>query len=274
MRVALRRAAHQLHDRPPVLDDPLALPIIGSQAKETLQKGMHKELRTYARVARAVMAVRSRFAEDELARSLERGVRQYVLLGAGLDTFAHRDPHPAGLLRVFEVDHPATQAWKRGKLVQAGIAVPGTVTYVSVDFEHQTLPERLRATDFDPTLPTFFSWMGVTMYLTSKAIDATLAFIASMPSGSGLVFDYVVPMASLNFIERFFRRMVARRVARAGEPFITYFSPAELAARMESHGFRNLQDLGRTELNARYFEGRADRLRIEGKGVRLMSAEV
>jgi methyltransferase (TIGR00027 family) len=274
MRVAMRRAAHQLRDRPLVLDDPIALRIIGSEAEEALRNAAHKERRIYARVARTIMAVRSRFAEDELARSPGRGVHQYVLLGAGLDTFAYRDPHPTGTLRVFEVDHPATQAWKQGKLAKADIRIPDSVTYAAVDFERQTLAEGLSAAGFDPSVPTFFTWLGVTMYLTAEAIDSTLDFVASMPKGSGIVFDYGVPRRSLNIVERFFRRRVERKVAKVGEPFITYFDPQEIAEQMRRHGFRNILDLGRAELNARYFNDREDGLRMEGNGTRLLSAEV
>ena len=134
-RVAIRRAAHQLLDHPRVLDDPLALRIIGAEAAEELRSNP-KEHHAFSRAFRAFMAARSRYAEDELAGAVERGVRQYVVLGAGLDTFAYRNPH-AGL-RVFEVDHPATQAWKREQLSAAGIAIPAALTFVPVDFERQT----------------------------------------------------------------------------------------------------------------------------------------
>lgn len=274
LRVAMRRAAHQLHDRPLVLDDPVALKIIGPQAEEAVRNASHKEHSAYARATRTMFAVRNRFAEDELARSLQRGVCQYVLLGAGLDTFAYRDPHPAGTLRVFEVDHPATQAWKRAKLAKAGMPVPSSVTFTPLDFERQTLADGLAAAGFDAALPTFFAWLGVTMYLTSEAIDATLAFVVHMPKGSGIAFDYCIPTRSLNLVERFFRRRVERRVARAGEPFISYFKPEEIHARMQRHGFRHITDLGRDELNARYFSDRADGLRVVGNGARLLSAEV
>src|SRR6204780_882647 len=139
-RVAIRRAAHQLLDNPKVLDDPLALRIIGAEAANLLRTDP-KEHHAFARAFRAFMAARSRFAEDELARAVERGVTQYVILGAGLDTFAYRNPHPG--LRVFEIDHSATQAWKREQLQSAGIAIPPSLTFVPVDFEHQTLANAL-----------------------------------------------------------------------------------------------------------------------------------
>src|ERR1700684_280435 len=131
-RVAIRRAAHQLLDQPRVLDDPLALRIIGSEAAEALRSDP-KEDHAFSRAFRAFMAARSRYAEDELARAVARGVTQYVVLGAGLDTFAYRNPH-AGL-HVFEVDHPATQVWKRERVPAAGIAIPPSFTLFSIDFE-------------------------------------------------------------------------------------------------------------------------------------------
>src|SRR5271168_1087136 len=165
-RVAIRRAAHQLLDHPRVLDDPLALRIIGLEAAEELRTNP-KEHHAFARAFRAFMAARSRYAEDELARAVAHGVRQYVVLGAGLDTFAYRNPH-AGL-RVFEVDHPATQAWKREQLQAGEIAIPASLTFVPIDFERQTLAAGLDQAGFDTRAAAFFSWLGVTPYLTREA---------------------------------------------------------------------------------------------------------
>ncbi len=145
-RVAIRRAAHQLLDQPKVLDDPLALRIIGTEAAEELRSNP-KEDHAFSRAFRAFMVARSRYAEDELARAVGHGVRQYVVLGAGLDTFAYRNPYPG--LRVFEVDHPATQAWKREQLQAAGIAIPPSLTFVPIDFEQQTLADGLGQSGFD-----------------------------------------------------------------------------------------------------------------------------
>src|SRR5882762_1319056 len=156
-RVAIRRAAHQLLDQPRVLDDPLALRIIGSEAEEALRSNP-KEDHSFSRAFRAFMAARSRYTEDELANAFAHGVRQYVVLGAGLDTFAYRNPHPG--LRVFEVDHPATQAWKREQLQAAAIAIPASLTFVPVDFERQTLADGLAQCGFNPSGAAFFSWLG------------------------------------------------------------------------------------------------------------------
>ena len=225
MRVAIRRAAHQLLDAPRVLDDPLALRIIGAEAAAKLMASLDEQHGRVARSIRAFMAVRSRCAEDELARALGRGATQYVVLGAGLDTFGYRNPHPPPAVRVFEVDHPATQAWKRAQLAAAGMPVPASVTFAPVDFERQTLAEGLARAGFDRRAPSFFSWLGVTMYLSGEAIGPTFEFIASTPPGGGLVFDYMVPRSSLGFMSRLAFDALSRRVAAAGEPFRTFFDP-------------------------------------------------
>jgi methyltransferase (TIGR00027 family) len=272
MRVAIRRAAHQVLDTPRVLDDPLALRIIGAEAAAELNASPGRQQGRVSRAIRAFMAVRSRHAEDALARAIARGVAQYVVLGAGLDTFAYRNPHPA--LRVFEVDYPATQAWKRERLAAAAIPIPSSVTFAPVDFERQALPEGLARAGFDRRAPAFFSWLGVTMYLTEDAIAPTFEFIASTPRGGGLVFDYAVPRSSLSLVSRIALDVMSLRVAAAGEPFRTFFDPRELCARLAHLGFRAIEDLGADELNARYFQGRADRLRVSGHLGRVVSAEV
>ena len=272
MRVAMRRAAHQLLDSPLVLADPLAVPIIGPEAVARIDATRHKQRRLTARAARAFMAVRSRFAEDELARAVGRGVAQYVVLGAGLDTFAYRSPFPG--LRVFEVDHPATQAWKRRKLARAHIDPPPSMTFVPVDFERETAGARLSASGFDPEAPAFFAWLGVTMYLTGEAIASTLRFIAATPATGGLALDYLAPVSLTDWRTRIALWWLSRKVAAAGEPFRTLFSPAALHDQLTRLGFTSIVDLGRSELNARYFAGRSDRLRISGTAGRVLSAEL
>src|SRR5271170_5092175 len=269
-RVALRRASHQILDDPKVLNDPCAIPILGAQAAAELRANPRKFQDLASRNIRAFVVARSRFAEDELARAVERGAVQYVILGAGLDTFAYRNPYPESALRVFEVDYPATQQWKRSRLADAKIVIPASVTFAPVDFERQTLSEGLRDAGFDPTKITFFSWLGVTMYLTEEAVMSTFSFIASTPPGGGVVFDYGVPRASLNWMGRLALDALSRRVAAAGEPFRTFFDPRELADRMQRIGFRSVEDMGSDEINARYFKNRADGLRVGGKIGRLM----
>jgi methyltransferase (TIGR00027 family) len=274
LRVAMRRAAHQLFDRPKVLDDPIALPIIGPKAAAKLETERGAEDGRIALSIRAFMVARSRFAEDALAHSIERGAKQYVVLGAGLDTFAYRNPYGESALRVFEVDYPATQEWKRRQLEEARIVAPRSVTYAPVDFERQTLSEGLRLAGFDSAKPAFFSWLGVTMYLTEQAVMSTFGFVASTPPGGGVAFDYSVPRSSLSLFGRMALDVVSRRVAAAGEPFRTFFAPALLAERLRGMGFASIEDLGADEINARYFKDRPDKLRIMGRIGRLMSTQV
>ena len=162
------------------------------------------------------------------------------------------------------MDYPATQEWKRERLQSAGIPIPSEVVFVGADFERQTLADALRAADFRLDVPTFFSWLGVVPYLTERAFEETVGFIVRMPGGSGVVFDYAVPRDSLNLIERMALDALSARVAAAGEPFRLFFSPAQLTARLLQLGFDRLEDLGRDEMNARYFSQRKDRLRVKG----------
>ena len=270
-RVAIRRAAHQLLDQPRVLDDPLALRIIGSEAAEALRSNP-KEHHAFSRAFRAFMAARSRYAEDELARAIALGVTQYVVLGAGLDTFAYRNPHPG--LRVFEVDHPATQDWKREQLQAAGIAIPSSLTFVPIDFEQQTIADALKHSAFNPDAAAFFSWLGVTPYLTREACLTTLGLIATMPAGSGVVFDFALDPALLNAGQRQALAALSERVARYGEPFQLFFDPGKLQEELLDLGFHRTEFLQGKELNARYFKDRQDGLLVRGSLGHLMAAWV
>jgi methyltransferase (TIGR00027 family) len=234
-RVATRRAAHQILDVPPVFPDPLALQIVGGDTGNESSDDL-----------RMFLAVRSRYAEDELAAAVARGVTQYVVLGAGLDTFAYRNPYPQ--LKVFEVDHPATQAWKRERLAETGIAIPESMQFAPVDFETETLANAGLRTD----QVTFFSWLGVVPYLTREAFDGTMSFIAAMPRGSAVVFDYSIPRSAMGPLQQIAFDMLAARVAKAGEPFQLFFEPGELAELLEKLGFNDREDLATEDLNRRY----------------------
>jgi len=270
LRVAALRAVHQLLDEPTVLDDPLALRILGSEREAALRHDPFQYDEPLLRHLRASLVVRSRLAEDELARSVREGVAQYVVLGAGLDTFAYRNPHGAAL-RVFEVDHPATQAWKRDMLARAAITVPDTLRFVPIDFAHDTLAQALAAAGFRPDAPAFFSWLGVTVYLEADAVLDTLRFVASLPAPSGILFDYRIADALLTPMQAGALGRMAERVAELGEPWKSAFDPAALAERMQAFGFGELVDLGADELNERYLARRKDGLR-KGGGFRLMCA--
>ncbi|MET0210034.1 MAG: class I SAM-dependent methyltransferase, partial [Burkholderiaceae bacterium] len=197
LRVAALRAVHQLLDEPLVLPDPIALPLLGASTEAALRHDPFALNDPMSRGLRGAFVARSRFVEDELTRSVARGVRQYVLLGAGLDTFAYRNPYRDEGLRVFEVDHPGTQRWKRQLLAEARIAVPPALAFVPADFEHDDLGAALRQAGFQADEPACVSWMGVTMYLTAEAVLATLDTVAGFAEGSCLCFDYRVPATML-----------------------------------------------------------------------------
>lgn len=272
-RVAVRRAAHQLVDDPKVFDDPLALRIIGSEAAAKLRAGSSETQNGISSALRAFFAARSRYAEDQLASAITRGASQYVILGAGLDTFAYRNSY-SSKLHVYEVDHPATQVWKKELLQAAGISLPNTLTFVPVDFERDQLSDALSSSAFRMDRITFFSWLGVVPYLTEDAMASTLRFIASMPSQSGVVFDYAVPRESLDFVGRLAFDALASRVSAAGEPFQLFFTPQGLREKLQKLGFADFEALDAAEMNRRYFGTRGDDLRIRGDLARFMTASI
>ena len=266
-RVAYSRAAHQLLDAPPrVFDDPLAVKILGRDAPQRIRAQAWRFATPAALHLRAFLVARSRLAEEALAAAQARGVRQCVLLGAGLDTGAFRNPAPLEALAVFEVDHPATQQWKRTLLASAGIAVPPALRFVAVDFERQSLGAQLQAAGLRRDAPAWFTWLGVTMYLTRQAVNDTLRYIAGLPLRSGVLFDYATPPADLPLLRRLRYASLLHAAALGGEPWRSFYRPAALAAQLLALGFAPPEDLGSEELNRRYFEGRSDRLRCAGPG--------
>ena len=274
LRVAMKRAVHQLLDDPKVFDDHLALRIIGKEHASALQADPRQfEATPLSSYLRAFVAARSRYVEDELALGVRRGVCQYVILGAGLDTFAYRNPYPQGVLHVFEVDQPATQTWKRALLEEAGIVIPGDLTFAPVDFETQTLAKELVGAGYDPAKSTLFSWLGVTEYLTIEAVMATLRFVSSGPMGSGIIFDYILSPSLLTPAKRSHFDALAQRVAAAGEPWQAFFDPAFLTEDLRAMGFGYVEDNGPEEINTRYFEARKNGLRV-GSLSHIMSARV
>jgi methyltransferase (TIGR00027 family) len=263
--VAIRRAAHQLMDRPPVLDDPIALRLVGPGYRGKIGRASHP----VGRDLRAFMAVRSRYVEDQLAEFVARGGSQYVVLGAGLDTFAYRNPYPG--LRIFEVDFFATQQDKRAMLAEAAIAVPGNLTFVPLDLEHHTLAEDLAAAGFDAGWPAFFGWLGVIPYLPRETFRATLGTIARLPAGSGVGFDYAIAPETLSAVGRTAFDALAERVAAAGEPFQLFFTPEEIEAELRRAGFQRFEQLDYRELNERYFRDRADGLKLSAVGLGMLA---
>jgi methyltransferase (TIGR00027 family) len=197
------------------------------------------------------MAVRSRFAEDCLGAAVSRGVRQAVVLGAGFDTFALRNPHSHLGLRVFEVDHPATQAWKRRRLSEVGLAIPASLSFAAVDFETDDLGQGLSDAGFKSDRPAFFIWLGVVPYLGRAAIAATLRYIASIPE-SEVVFDYSEPLENYPPERRDEIAALGARTAEIGEPWLSHFDPDEIERELRGYGFGDLEDLGTSQTAIRY----------------------
>jgi methyltransferase (TIGR00027 family) len=261
---AIYRAVHQDVDGGRIFTDPLAWQILGLDRHATVAR-IRADGRHWLRW---FIAARHRFAEDALAAAYGRGTRQVVVLGAGLDTFAARNPHPG--LRVFEVDFPATGAWKAERLAEAGIAPGAGTVFVGCDFEQDDLLVRLVSAEFDTAAPAFFLWLGVVPYLTAEAVAATLAVLGGLPDAE-VVFDYPSPLRGQGLRAVLARRWLARRVAAAGEPLQGSYPPAEMAALLRRCGFGEIEDLGGPELNVRYFDRPAD---ARGGGAHLVRARV
>jgi len=205
--------------------------------------------------------VRNRYAEDELARSIQRGIRQYIILGAGLDTFAYRNCFP--LLQVFEVDHPATQAWKRSCLERAAIPIPASVTFVSVDFERQMMIDTLEQSGFKSNELTFISWLGVVRYLSPEAFISVLtSIVSSMRPGSEVVFDSSSAPSLLQRLREMPHRPIGNWTFKKNAFRLTYYDPASLKSDLKRIGFADVQLFGPTELNDRYCNDRTDGLRV------------
>jgi methyltransferase (TIGR00027 family) len=239
---AKHRAAHQDLEGGRVFADPLAWRILGLDREPVLAAARARSPRL-----RLFIAVRHRFAEDSLARAVGRGTRQAVVLGAGLDTFAYRNPHPG--LAVLEVDHPDTGAWKQERLAEAGIE-PGSTRYVGVDFERDDLVDRLVGAGFDPGQPAFFLWLGVVPYLSADAVAATLGQIAAGPGAGEVVLDY--PARSASGVEDAERNDLRERVAAIGEPIRGTYDAGEMATLLDRLGFDEVEDLGWAEILPRF----------------------
>jgi methyltransferase (TIGR00027 family) len=247
---AVHRAAHQRLERGSIFADPLAVRILGVEGEEFITRASADPSSSKLRL---FIAVRTRFAEDALAAALSRGVGQIVVLGAGLDTFAYRGTVQEHV-RIFEVDHPATQKWKRKRLAEVAIPAPPALTFAPVDFEREALGSGLERAGFDPGQCTFFSWLGVVPYLTKPAVLATLRYIANLSAGGEVAFDYANPRSeSAQASPDVDHDALAERVASVGEPFKSYFETEALLATLRGLGMSNIEDLGPAQIRARFF---------------------
>lgn len=241
---AMMRAAHLLLDADPkILQDELALGLSGVENEaalltrlkaietEVARRSTPEVAQAMASYTRAGTVMRQRYTEDELGKAIERGVEQYVILGAGLDSFVYRRPDLASVVRVFEVDHPTTQQWKRARLQELNVTLPSNLTFLPLNFEQQPLAEELQAGGHRPELPTFVSWLGVTQYLTEEAVFNTLQYVVSLAPGSEIVFQYVVPEELLDDEGQRLLAMFQAASAARGEPWLSLFETTALTAR-------------------------------------------
>jgi methyltransferase (TIGR00027 family) len=278
--VAWLRAIHQVLDsKPLVLEDEPIVELLGRYYVERASKATERFQSPGARLLRSHVVLRSRFTEDRLAQSLTRGVEQFVILGAGYDTFFARQPEWARQLKIFEIDQPATQDDKLARISAARMKVPDNVVFGSVNFEAESVADGLRRHGVRFDVPTLFSWLGVTMYLTEPAIDATLNTVLSFPRGSEIVLTFATratdeqaPPPSRPATEGFFEEALNRRaagnenpslasiVAAIGEPWLTYYEPDEITRKLHHAGFSDVQLLTPEIATNRYFAGRADNL--------------
>lgn len=268
------RAAHQVLDQEPrVLEDPLAVTLLGDDTAARLHRQRDQHSTWYMKRARTLAIVRSRYTEDCLRAALDRGATQYVILGAGLDTSPYRPGHPGEQLMTFEIDHPDTQRWKLERLRAAGIVFRDNLRHLAIDFERQSLLDVLDENGFDFRRPAFFSWLGVIYYLRPDAAQNTFRQIASCAPGSGLAFDFVVSDADLDAAER---EAVARIMSFAesqGEPWLTRSTPRDMQEQLRGTGFNTVEYVSRDEATARYLADRGDGLVLDAS-IQLMSAVI
>lgn len=271
MAVAVSRDSHRAYDEPPwILDDPFALSLVGPAWRDIRASDELTLSEPMRRQNRSSIVARSRYSEDRL---LAGGYRQYVILGAGLDSFAWRRPDLVGQMRVVEVDHPATQAWKRARADDLGLPIQDGHSFVPVDFETEPLELGLNRARLDRSQPIFFSWLGVIVYLTTEAVQATLRTVAACAPGSEIVLSYD---ASEPFLDEIARKMVdveSKLVAAAGEPYSLKLSPAEAEALVERCGLEVVEHMTPDDLCDRYFSDRTDGLRPSA-AERLIAARV
>ena len=246
--IARQRAAHQLLDNGSILSDPFAVTILREDEADVRQLANAHPL---ASIGRLFTAARSRIAEDALSRAVERGIRQIVILGAGLDTFALRNPHGSRRIRIYELDHPATQAWKRQRLSDAQLAPPPWLTFVPVDFERDDVGEMLVGAGFQQNSPAFFTWLGVVPYLTLDAIGSTLDYIASIQN-SEVVFDYMEPSEASSGEMKGVVTERAKQLEQTQERWLSRFEPAGIAAMLRAHGFGDIDDMSFEQIASRF----------------------
>jgi methyltransferase (TIGR00027 family) len=259
--MAMHRAAHQLLDVPTILDDPFAATVIDQRFARALHADPESTRWSLVPSRRAFLAARSRYAEDRLARAVEEGCEQYVVLGAGFDTYFLRCTHST--LRIFEVDHPATQATKLARLNVAGVSLPTRASFYAADFTRQPLSDILRGAGVDPTRRVFVSWLGVAQYLPYEIVRTALTDIASFGPDVEIVFDYTLHYELQNEAQRLIFDTGSRLAALESEPFRSMFTPNEIVELCNAAGFSEVRTASVETLNAMYCARSQSELRIE-----------
>ena len=260
------RGVHQLLDAQPlILDDPVSIKILGPEAILRIQNSPGHYRTPESQVLRSHVVLRSRYTEDCLRDAAARGITQYIILGAGFDTFAFRQPVWARHLKIFEVDQPASQRWKTSKLDEAGLSIPSNVKFAGIDFEFESLRDGLTCSGVSADEPAFFSWLGVTMYLQEEAADTVLRAIAAFPARSEVVFTFTQPPETFPGREGQFHTSLSEKVSGAGEPFISYYTPPQIEKKLRDLGFKTVVFLSKEEAHERYYRNRPQDLVIPGR---------
>jgi methyltransferase (TIGR00027 family) len=261
LRPAIGRAAHQLFDAPLIFRDSIAVGLVPEASEQAILAAADDYRALHSALFRDMVAVRNRFAEDRLAEAAARGLGQYVMLGAGLETFPWRQPDFAHAMRLFLADHPATLAWSRDCFRQRGLSQPENLVFVAGDLEQHGLAADLAQAGFDPRIPTFVSALGVVHYLTAGAVTALFRFVAALPRESEIVFTFPVTEEELEGEERDEVRVSVARTAKMGEPWLTRARPSDMVAWLNRCGVPDVFHLTPDLAQQRYFAGRRDDLR-------------
>jgi methyltransferase (TIGR00027 family) len=271
VRVALWRALHVLVDAAPhVLIDEIGLKLVAPDEGWRDRPDMHPE---FIKIFRASIVARARFIEDLVVEQAGRGVSQYVILGAGLDSFVQRRPEMASQLKVFEIDQPGTQTWKRQRLIELGFGIPKWLKLVPVNFEaRESWWEKLRASGFDASMPAAVVSTGVSMYLTKEAVAATLRQVTVLAPGSTFAMTFLLPIEMVDPEVRPGMERALKGAASSGTPFLSFFTPAEMLTLAREAGFKEVRHVSSASLAERYFTGRTDGLRPPNNSEELLVA--
>lgn len=261
LRSAIRKAAHQLLDKPPIFSDPIVVGLVPEASEQTILATLDDPGAPDSKLFRFLFAIRSRFAEDRLTQAAARGMRQYVMVGAGLDTFPWRQPNFAKEMQIFAADHPASLAWTQERLREHGLSKPSNLTYVPIDLEDQRLDEQLAACGFEQGSTSFCSVLGVTQYLDRDAIDAVLKFASALKKSSEIVFSFAPPDDELDGPDLEAAIHSVARTAALGEPWKSRLRASDLIEQLTSLGFCEVFHLKPEQAQQRYFADRRDMLR-------------